>query len=137
MLANRRVADPKRRSLRAGVGHEAVRVKRELAVPVVGDLDLVEAAVVRTEEGLRARQRIELRIARLPLLRRTGTGVMPGRPSAVVVRVVDARARTAAIAAPIRARERTATLPFHFLGNANAVIVEPAGITTYCLPSSR
>src|SRR5206468_3357067 len=68
MLADRRVADAKRRALRTAVGDEAVRVERKLAVPVVRDLDPVETAVIRPEECLGARQRLERRIARLPFL---------------------------------------------------------------------
>jgi hypothetical protein len=38
-------------------------IERQLAVPGVRDFDLVEAAVVFPEERLRARQRVERRIA--------------------------------------------------------------------------
>src|SRR6516165_5996473 len=48
-----------------------MRVQREFAVPVLRNLDSVDAAVVLTEERFRTRKRLELRIAKLPFLGRT------------------------------------------------------------------
>ena len=64
MLAEPVVADAKRRAARPGIGHEAVREQHELAIPVVGDLDAVETAVVFPEERLGAWQRVERGVAR-------------------------------------------------------------------------
>src|SRR5262249_47471877 len=66
--------DAKHRAVLPGVRHEAVREQHEVAVPLLGNLDAIQPAVVFAEERLRARQRLERRVAELPLLLRARHG---------------------------------------------------------------
>jgi hypothetical protein len=68
VLADPVHADSQIRSVRAGVRHEPVREQHQLAVPFLGNLDAVEAAVVDTGQRLRAGQRLERGIAERPHL---------------------------------------------------------------------
>ena len=64
-------ADAQHRSVRPGVWHEPMREEHEIAVPFLRDLDAIQTAVVLAGEPFRTRQRLERRVAELPLLLRT------------------------------------------------------------------
>ena len=77
------VADAQAGSVLSLVGYVAVGVEHELAVPVVGNLDAVESAVVPAEEHLRACERFERCLAVLPFLLRARHRFDAGFPESV------------------------------------------------------
>src|SRR4030095_5029277 len=80
VLPQRVILHAEHRSVRSTVGYETMRVQDQLPVPRLGDFDPVQAAVVATEEGLRAGKRLERGVAVLPLLRWARHGRDAGLP---------------------------------------------------------
>ena len=71
MFTIRRVAHPQLSAALTAVRDISVRIQHEIAVPLLGDLHAIRAAVVLAEQRFRARQCFERRIDGFPRLLRT------------------------------------------------------------------
>ena len=67
-LADGRRLNLQARSVRAAVRHEAVGAEHQLAIPLVGDLDLIHAAGIVPGERFGSGERFNRRVDRRPLL---------------------------------------------------------------------
>ncbi len=144
MLTDDHIPDTKLRASFAGVGNEAVRVQHEVPVPLLRNLDAVDAAVVLAEKRLRAWERLELRVVGHPLLdrarhrrharpaerarRRRKTDGHPRQDQGSDQRANPHSSLLSSAAAPL-------AYVRGFAGSANDVRFAPEGMTTYCRPS--